>query len=234
MPGIYENVSSLTPFSLLDYPGRICCILWFGGCNLRCGYCHNPELVRGPFARFGSKRIASFLESRRGLLEGVALSGGESSLCPEIEAICAALKRLEFSVKIDSNGCRPQTLRALIDAGLVDYVALDYKAPREKFKATTGRDMFDAFSESLDLLIESGIECEIRTTVHSHLLDESDVEAIILDLESRGYRNRYYVQNFVDHGSGKGTLYPLPFHVPLVRSRIRESDRFEIRYRNFD
>lgn len=231
---IYDNVSSLTPFSLLDYPGRASCILWFGGCNLRCPYCHNSELVRGPFVRFGSKRIASFLESRRGLLEGVVLSGGESSLCPEIEGICSALKGMGFLVKMDSNGCRPETLRRLIEEGLIDYVGLDYKAPAEKFQATTGRDCFEAFSESLDLLIDSGLECEIRTTTHSDLLDERDVEKIIGDLECRGYRKKYYIQDFVDHGPERPALSCLPPHASLDRTRIRESDLLTVRYRNFD
>ncbi len=231
---MFESVSGLTPFSLLDYPGNTCCILWFGGCNLRCPYCHNPELVRPPFARFGASKVATFLESRRGLLDGVCLSGGESSLSPEIGAICQSLKDWGFRVKVDTNGCRPNTLRALIDAELIDYVALDYKAPKEKFEATTGRNYYYDFSESLDILIQSGLEREIRTTVLSRLLDERDIDAIILDLESRGYRNRYYVQNFADHGTGKRTLSALPSHIPLDRKRIGSSDLIDVLYRNFD
>lgn len=169
-----------------------------------------------------------------GLLEGVVLSGGECLLCPEIGAICKGLKRMGFRVKLDSNGCRPETLRKLIEGEVIDYVALDYKAPRESFEAVTGRDSFEAFAESSDMLIGSGLDFETRTTVHSHLLDEGDVDAIISDLESRGYRKNYYVQNFVDHGPSVNTLSPLPAHRPLDRNRIRFSEQLEVRYRNFD
>lgn len=234
MDSIFENVASLTPFSLLDYPGRTSCILWFGGCNLRCSYCHNPDFVLGPFPRFGSKGIVSFLESRVGLLEGVVLSGGECLLCPEIGAICKSLRRMGFRVKLDSNGCRPDVLRKLIEGEVVDYVALDYKSPRERFEAVTGRDSFGAFAQSLEMLIGSDVDFETRTTVHSHLLDEQDIGAIILDLENRGYRKNYYVQNFVDHGPSARTLSPLPVNRRLDRSRILASDLFEVRFRNFD
>jgi pyruvate formate lyase activating enzyme len=169
-----------------------------------------------------------------GLLDGITLSGGECLLCPEIGAICKALKRMGFRVKLDSNGCRPEVLRKLLEDEVIDYVALDYKAPRGSFEAVTGREAFGAFSESLDMLIGSGVDFETRTTVHSHLLDEQDVDAIISDLESRGYRKNYYVQNFVDHGPSIRTLSPLPAHRPLDRDRIRGSELFEIRFRNFD
>ena len=106
-----------------------------------------------------------------GLLDGITLSGGECLLCPGIGAICKALKRMGFRVKLDSNGCRPEVLRKLLEDEVIDYVALDYKAPRGSFEAVTGREAFGAFSESLDMLIGSGVDFETRTTVHSHWIE---------------------------------------------------------------
>ena len=123
-------------------------------------------------------------------MEGVTLSGGECLLCPEIGAICKALKGMGFLVKLDTNGCCPEALGRLIDEETIDYVALDYKAPRERFKSVTGRDSFDTLGKSLNMLIGSGLDFETRTTVHSDLLDEGDIDAIIFDLESRGYRKK--------------------------------------------
>ncbi len=229
---LYESVSSITPFTLLDYPGHSACILWFSGCNLRCPYCHNPELVRGPHPRVDPGEIAAFLELRHGLLEGVTLSGGECTLCPNIVAICRELKRFGFLVKIDSNGCRPEILTELIERRLIDYIALDYKAPLQRFEQVARRDLFAAFERSLDQIVHSDIECEIRTTTHSHLLDEEAINAIIDDLEQRGYRKRYYIQNFNE--TEKPTLGILPQHKPLDRSLIRKPNTFEVAYRNFD
>ncbi len=141
---------------------------------------------------------------------------------------------LDSRVKLDSNGCRPDMLRKLIEGEVVDYVALDYKSPRERFEAVTGRDSFGEFAQSLEMLIGSDVDFETRTTVHSHLLDEQDIGVIILDLENRGYRKNYYVQNFVDHGPSARTLSPLPVNRRLDRSRILASDLFEVRFRNFD
>ena len=231
---MYESISSITPFTLLDFPGRMACVLWFAGCNLRCPYCHNPDLGSGPFPQLDPGEINAFLKQRKGLLEGIVLSGGECTLCPHIVELCGELQRLHFQVKIDSNGCNPTVVKGLIEGRLIDYIALDYKAPWSKFKEVAGRDRFKAYDETLALDIDSGIESEVRTTVHSRLLNETDVNAIIDDLERRGYRKRYYIQNFIESSPSKSTLKNLPNHTPIDRRLIKDSDSLEVLYRNFD
>ncbi len=189
-------ITALTPFTFQDYPERTACILWFSGCNMACAYCHNPELVKGKLRRLAPDRIERFLEARRGRLDGVVLSGGECTLCPALPDLARHLKSMGFLVKLDTNGTRPERLAALLDEGLVDFVALDFKAPRAKFAAITGWDGWRAFRRALDLVTRTAVAREVRTTVHADLLDRRDIDAIIRELEDVGYRGRYVLQNF--------------------------------------
>ena len=189
-------ITSITPFTFQDYPEHTACILWFSGCNMACSYCHNPELVKGDLAKLPPQQVTEFLESRKGLLEGVVLSGGECMMSAQLPEFARYLKSLGFKVKVDTNGTNPDMLEEMLGENLIDYVALDYKAPPDLFQSITGFDGYALFERSLRLLIASGIPLEIRTTVHADLLDEEDVNIIIRRLEETGFKGTYYLQNF--------------------------------------
>lgn len=190
-------IHDLTPFTMLDFPDRISCIVWFAGCNMRCLYCHNPEIVKGKSGKLNIDDVMSFLKDRKGLLDGVVLSGGEATLYKDLIPFARSVRELGYELKLDTNGSRPDILKKLLDEGLLNYVALDYKATARKFKSITGIKDKNSFDKSLILLCnQSRVPIEVRTTVHTDLLDEKDIEEIMLDLRDKGYRGAYYVQNF--------------------------------------
>jgi len=194
-----ENVSkpiyNLTPFTLLDYPHKSACILWFAGCNMRCLYCYNPEIVRGK-GTLSFEKILSFLHSRKNLLDAVVFSGGECVLHKNIIPLIAEVKKMGFLVKIDTNGSSPDTMQQLLNQNLINYIALDYKAPKSKFQSITQSDLYDSFEKTLDLILKTTIPFEVRTTYHSDLLTEEDLLKMVVFLESKNYAGNYYIQYF--------------------------------------
>jgi pyruvate formate lyase activating enzyme len=194
-----ENVStpiySLTPFTLLDYPHKSACILWFAGCNMRCLYCYNPEIVLGKGALSFEKTL-SFLNSRKNLLDAVVFSGGECLLHKKIIPLITEVKKMGFLIKVDTNGSSPDVMQELLNKNLIDYVALDYKAPKFKFQNITQSDLYDDFEETLDLILQAKISFEVRTTYHSDLLTEEDLKEMVAFLESKNYSGNYYIQYF--------------------------------------
>ena len=229
-------IYDITPFTLLDFPDHMACILWFCGCNMRCGYCHNPQIVRAGAGRVCLTRVEEFLKKRQGLLDAVVLSGGEATLYPDLIPLIKQIKAMGYAVKLDTNGTRPALIQTLLDQDLLDYIALDYKAPEHKFYATTKNRYFEAFSQTLDLLcarIPDSLKGEIRTTIHTTLLNEQDVKAIIDDLSQRGYRGVYYIQNYQDDNN-RPTLNNLsPQKHPFAIDSIKAPKGFQIAFRNF-
>lgn len=193
-----KGIFSLTPFTLLDYPHKTACIVWFAGCNMRCLYCYNPDIVLGK-GKIGFDSILSFLKTRKGLLDGVVLSGGECTLHKKIIDFIKEIKAMGFAVKIDTNGSNPKILNSLIHDQLIDYVALDHKSLPHTFKKLTQSGLFYEFEESLKLLIQSNISFEVRTTFHSSLITESDFIQMIKYLESQNFEGNYYVQHFMNN-----------------------------------
>jgi len=192
-----KNIYDITRFTHLDYPNHLACIIWFNKCNMRCDYCYNSDIVFAQEGRYSFADVLEFLKSRVSLLDGVVLSGGEATM-HNLVPFCKEIKKYGFSIKLDTNGLGVQTIKDLIRLNLIDYIALDYKAPACKFKKITRSSNFDKFSQTLDFLIESDIDFEVRTTVHSELLSEEDINLIIDDLYKRGYKNTYYLQSFLD------------------------------------
>jgi pyruvate formate lyase activating enzyme len=194
-----ENVNtpiySLTPFSLLDYPHKSACILWFAGCNMRCLYCYNPEIVLGK-GSLSFEKVFSFLQSRKNLLDAVVFSGGECLLHKKIIPLITEVKKMGFLVKIDTNGSSPEVMQQLLTLNLIDYIALDYKVPESKFQAITQSDLYNSFEKTLDLILQTKIPFEVRTTYHSDLLTEDDLAAMIQYLERKNYVGNYYIQYF--------------------------------------
>lgn len=221
---IQRPIYSITPFTLLDFPGKTACILWFAGCNMRCPFCYNPEIVFGKGIKTTSEAL-DFLRSRKGLLEGVVLSGGECTMHPGIVDLLTEIRRMGFAVKIDTNGSRPRTLQTLISRGLIDYVALDFKALEEKYRLVTGSDLFAEFEESLSLLLQSGLPFEVRTTVHSELLNKEDLNQMTQYLNQKGYKGTYYFQHYVN---GLPTIAPLPHSTKIQGLETLATDKIAI------
>jgi len=231
-PGVLP-VYSVTPFTMLDFPGRTACIIWFSGCNMRCPYCHNPQIVKGK-GRGDIGQVMDFLKRRQGLLDGVVLSGGEASAYPGLPAFIDQLKSLGYAIKLDTNGLRPDIIKDFLARNILDYIALDYKAPPEKFKKVTGTDKYDLFSQTLDLLCawKEG-RFEVRTTVHTDLMDEADVQSIVDDLQRRGYRGVYAIQNFV-HSDDRPILGAIQDQKRILDTElIKSPESIQLTFRNF-
>jgi len=192
-----EIVYDLTKFTHLDYPEHLACIIWFSGCNMRCDYCYNSDIVFAKSGNYTMDDMLEFLKTRVGLLDGVVLSGGEATTHP-LAYFCQEIKKLGFLIKLDTNGTNPHVIKELLDLELLDYVALDYKAPKEKFIKITHSKDYDKFSDTLEMLIKSKIKFEVRTTLHNDLLSVDDINTIIHDLKNRGYSKIYYLQKFLD------------------------------------
>ena len=229
LPPVY----SVTPFTMLDFPERTACIIWLSGCNMRCGYCHNPQIVKGG-QRQSAAQIMEFLEKRQGLLDGVVLSGGEATIHPNLPSFVRTIKEMGYAIKLDTNGTNPTVIKDFLDNRLLDYIALDYKAPPQKFKKVTRIEKYEAFSETLNMLCaQTTVPFEVRTTVHTDLMDEQDILDIIDDLEKRNYQGTFYVQNFCSDND-RPTLGLLPPQKrTLDTGRLLTQGNFLIEFRNF-
>lgn len=190
-------VYDITKFTHLDYPDHLACIVWFSGCNMRCDYCYNKDIVFAKDGIYSYNDVLDFLKTRVNLLDAVVLSGGEAT-SHDLVDFCKQIKELGFLIKLDTNGTNPHAINELLDLNLLDFIALDYKAPKDKFLKITHSNKYDEFSNTLDMLLASPIDFEVRTTLHNDLLNEDDINTIINDLYQRGYKNNYYIQKFLD------------------------------------
>ena len=180
------KIAGLQKVSLIDYPGRVAATVFLAGCNLNCGYCYNRWMIAEArvVAKTTVEGFLSWLGTRQGLLDGVCVSGGEPTLQPELPSFLYAIRDQGFAVKLDTNGTRPVALQALLEARLVDYVAMDLKAPLDaRYQAVIGREVdLAAFRQSMQLLRTWGGEYEFRTTVCPQL-DEQALEDIVHELQ---------------------------------------------------
>lgn len=194
------NIYGFQKMTLLDYPERVACTIFTGGCNFRCPFCHNASLVTHiePELRIESEEIFSYLNKRKGLLDGVCISGGEPLLQSDIAEFIQKIKEMGYSVKLDTNGTDPQKLKMLIDEGLVDYVAMDIKNSKEKYALTAGVDVdISAIEQSVDLLKQNRVEWEFRTTLVRELHDLQDISSMAQWLVGT---TSWYLQSFIDSG----------------------------------
>ncbi len=193
-----RGIKGFIETSFLDWPGRICAVIFLGGCNFRCPYCHNPDLVLRPneLQEIPLERILEKLEAWRGWLDGVCVTGGEPTLNPELPVILRRIRERGWEIKLDTNGSRPQVLRALAEEGLVQAVSLDLKAPlrKEAYGRCAGVDPpLEEIRESISFLLRGFLNVEFRTTVVPGLLTAQDLREIagLLTPESR-----YVLQGF--------------------------------------
>jgi pyruvate formate lyase activating enzyme len=187
----------LEKFSLIDHPGKMCAIVFTVGCNFRCPYCHNPEIVQvsKDTAIIEEKDILTFLETRKGKLDSVCITGGEPTMHGDLLDFMQKLKDMGFLVKLDSNGTRPQVLQNALQRGLVDYIAMDIKAPIEVYgKVTVFPVDIEKIKESIGIIKNSGIDHEFRTTIVKSLLSKDELLEIGNIVAGA---NRYYLQKFV-------------------------------------
>ena len=186
----------LEKFTLIDYPGKIACVAYTIGCNFRCPYCHNPELVDETVeARITEKELFDFLGERTHMLEGVVITGGEPTMHEDLPSVMERVKSLGYLVKLDTNGTNPVMLHQVVEGGLADYVAMDIKSPLCKYSATVARPVdIEAIQSSIDFLLMAPVEYEFRTTVIKGMQLPEDIEEI--GKEIKGAR-RYFLQKFI-------------------------------------
>ncbi len=186
----------LEKFTLIDYPGKVACMVYTIGCNFRCPYCHNPELVDETVdTKITEREIISFLESRKGMLDGIVITGGEPTLHDDLLDFIRKVKKLGFLVKLDSNGTRPSVLIKAVEEGIVDYIAMDIKSPLSKYSETVARPVdIENIKKSIEFIIKSNIDYEFRTTIIKALVKPEDIE--VIGSEIMGAK-RYYLQKFI-------------------------------------
>lgn len=194
------KIHGLQKMTLLDFPGHVACTVFLGGCDLRCPFCHNYELATGKVPPvMEEEELFAFLSKRKGLLDGVAVTGGEPCLHRDLPELLARIRELGFAVKLDTNGTHPDMLREILERGLADYVAMDIKNSPGKYAFTAGMaaepDFVSAVRESVRILMESGTDYEFRTTVVDELHEVQDFEEIGRWI--RGAK-RYFLQCFTD------------------------------------
>ena len=196
-------IAGIQKLTLLDFPGRTACTVFLAGCNYRCPFCHNAELFSGkPEEVMTEDEFFNFLQSRKGLLDGVCVSGGEPTLTPGLEAFLSQIKALGFAVKLDTNGSRPAVLKVLAQKGLLDYVAMDVKSSPGGYAAATGvaADLA-AVEESLRFLIDSHLPYELRTTLVAQLHNEERIASMgrwLASLVPGKKPRQLFLQSFVD------------------------------------
>ncbi len=193
-------IKGLQKLTLLDYPGKMACTVFTAGCNFRCPFCHNASLVTNiDEERISEEEFFSFLQKRQGIIEGVCVTGGEPTLQPDLKEFLKKIKDLGYSVKLDTNGYRPEVLKDVVNSGLVDYVAMDIKNSQAKYASTCGLDNLDIakINESVEFLMSGVVDYEFRTTVVKELHTEDDIQDIVSWIKGA---KKYFLQGFIDSG----------------------------------
>lgn len=190
-------IGGLQKTTLLDYPGKVAATIFLCGCNMRCPFCHNMNLVNSKSGEFDEEYVFDYLKKRQGVLDGVCITGGEPTIWPLLPEFIGTVKSLKYSVKLDTNGTNPEVLTKLVSEKLIDYVAMDIKASEKLYPKACGVEGFDfsKVSESIDYLLKGNIDYEFRTTMVKQIHDMQcmqDIGAMIKGAE------KYYLQSFVD------------------------------------
>ena len=174
------KIAAIQPTSMIDYPGKVSCVVFLAGCNLHCPYCHNPDLARGRMPQpVDTLWLQEFLRHREGLLDAVVITGGEPTLNPHLPGLCRLIKQAGFALKLDTNGTRPDVVARLLDDGLVDYLAMDIKAlPEAYHPGLCPHDPRQALMESIGLLMNRAPDYEFRTTCVAPFIDAAIIEKI--------------------------------------------------------
>ncbi|MEM0466026.1 MAG: anaerobic ribonucleoside-triphosphate reductase activating protein [Candidatus Thermoplasmatota archaeon] len=206
------KIGGLQKTSFIDYPEYISAVVWTVGCNFRCPFCYNKDLVFGRSQLLPEEEIISFLQKRQGMIEGVVISGGEPLLQDDLSGFLQKIRKLGFLIKLDTNGSLPDRLKVLLDDGLVDYVALDVKAPKKKYPSVCGCEVdVSNIQTSMDLIRKQAPEYEFRTTVVPSLLNKEDIIEIAHWIAGA---QQWYLQQF--------KVFP-----PLVSSELEKINAYD-------
>lgn len=190
------EIKGLEKLSVIDYPGKTCCIVFLAGCNFRCPYCHNPDLIERPgeLESMTGEDVLEFMKSRRKWLDGVCVTGGEPCLHEGLEDFLRKVKKEGFLTKLDTNGTNPEMVERLVKEGLLDYIAMDVKAPPERYGEVTRSEVdIEKVRKSTEVIMRSGVDYEFRTTVVPKLFRKQDVEGIGSWLNGAG---KFFIQGF--------------------------------------
>lgn len=227
------KICGFQKLTLLDFPGRVACTVFTGGCNFLCPFCHNALLVTelSKTEEIQKNEVIAYLKKRAGILDGICVSGGEPLLQPDIEEFLSELKSLSLAVKLDTNGSFPEKLRSVVEKGLCDYVAMDIKNSKERYAETVGIENFDIspIEQSVEFLLSGKVDFEFRTTVVRELHTEEDIEKISKWISGAP---RYFLQNFVDSGKIIGGKLSAHTHEKLESMRqnaLKHIDFVELR-----
>lgn len=195
------NIQGLQKLTLLDFPGKTACTIFTGGCNLRCPFCHNSPLVINPpkESAYSEEELFSFFKKRIGILDGIAITGGEPLMQPDIADFIVKVRELGYSVKLDTNGTYPDKLKYLVNNKLVDYVAMDVKSGPTGYPQCVGIGGYkiDKIMDSIAFLMQNNVDYEFRTTVADGLHTQEDIEEIGLMIKGA---KRHFIQSFKDSG----------------------------------
>ncbi len=195
------QIAGFQKLTALDFPNRVAAIVFTKGCNFRCPFCHNASLVTHTedAQEISQQEILDYLEKRKGILDGVVVTGGEPLIQEDIEDFLKSVKALGYQIKLDTNGTNPDKLISLVNKGLVDYVAMDIKNCKEKYCETAGvkNVNLEKIQQSIDFLLCGLVEYEFRTTVVNELHTTQDIESIAKWISGA---EKYFLQNFVDSG----------------------------------
>ncbi len=199
-------IAGLQKMTLLDYPGKVACTVFLRGCNYRCPFCHNSGILDGSAQpELTQSELLAFLEKRQGILDGVCITGGEPTLQPDLQELLSQIKALGFAVKLDTNGSRPEVLKALVHSGLVDYVAMDIKNCPSRYDETAGaQGTVLCAQESMRFLLTDAVDYEFRTTVVEEFHDASAMEEMgqwIKTLSPGAKAKRIFIQPYMDRDS---------------------------------
>jgi pyruvate formate lyase activating enzyme len=198
------EIKGLRKTSLVDYPGKLSTVIFFGGCNFLCGFCQNPHLVRGNgiLDSNSANDVFQLLKDRSSLIDAVVITGGEPTLLKEIDSFIKKIKEIPLLVKVDTNGSNPETIKKLLNKNLIDYIAIDIKTSPERYKFAAGVNInFDTIKETIEFVKESGVDYELRTTCVPSYVVLDDFKKLKNEI---GHVKKYYLQQFVN----KVTLNP--------------------------
>ena len=192
-------IHGFTKTTLLDYPGHVASTVFTGGCNFRCPFCHNGDLVLHPdiYPTISEDEIIAFLNKRKGIVSGVCISGGEPTLQHDLESFITKIKSLNLLVKLDTNGYKPDVLKSLASKGLIDYIAMDIKAGRDNYGKACGLENIDMskIEESVNFLLKADLPYEFRTTVVNGIHTDDDFKDIAMWISGA---NKYFLQSYTE------------------------------------
>lgn len=233
-----KPIYDITSYTLVDYPNHSSCVIWFSGCNLKCQYCYNQEIL--PF-NSGTKDIDElfkFLDTRKGLLDAVVLSGGEATLFKDIISLCEKIKAKGFKIKLDTNGTNPKIIEELLQKNLINFISLDIKAAtKEKFnqivnlpKSNLVESLYATISILKKYSKDHNFNYECRTTVHSDFFEIDEIIECIDLVYNYGYRNKYALQLALDDVN---TLNNLTNTKKYNKEVLIDKSKLQIDFRNF-